>query len=106
MDHANCIGVDPDAMFPGTGRGDADEAKAICKRCSVRAECLDHALAHYEVYGVWGGLTEEERRTLRQGRPVGRPKMGHGTRACYQSGCRRPECRDANAAYGRRRRFA
>ena len=40
-----------------------DEAKRICARCEVRAECLDYALDTREPYGVWGGLTESERRT-------------------------------------------
>ena len=40
-------------------------AKAVCEGCSVREECLDHALANNERYGIWGGLTDAERRNLR-----------------------------------------
>lgn len=39
-------------------------AKSICEGCSVRSECLDHAIRHDERYGIWGGLTDSERRHL------------------------------------------
>lgn len=52
-DFANCLGVDPDLFFPA--RGDrTEEAKAVCQGCSVRAECLEYALANSEKFGVWG----------------------------------------------------
>lgn len=111
-DSANCIGVDPDIMFPDKGPGSANEARAVCAGCTVREACLDYALTHGERHGVWGGLTPKERRPLRRryiaerGHEItinGHTTQGHGTRACYQRGCRRPECRAANAAYGRRR---
>ena len=41
-------------------------AKALCQVCPVRAECLEWALQHNERYGIWGGLTDVERRELRQ----------------------------------------
>jgi WhiB family redox-sensing transcriptional regulator len=63
--YARCLGVDPDVFHPP---GDADEAaepaRAICAVCPVREPCLDHAITHREVHGVWGGLTERERRRL------------------------------------------
>jgi len=40
------------------------EAKAICEQCNVRTACLEHALAHREKEGVWGGCTERERRRI------------------------------------------
>lgn len=40
-------------------------AKAVCERCTVRQECLDYAIEHNERYGIWGGLTDNERRNLR-----------------------------------------
>lgn len=40
-------------------------AKAVCEGCSVREECLDYALENNERYGIWGGLTDAERRDLR-----------------------------------------
>jgi WhiB family transcriptional regulator, redox-sensing transcriptional regulator len=65
MGDANCIGVDPDVFFPQ--RGDpTNEAKTICRACSVRAECLDYALSINERHGIWGGTSERQRRTIRQ----------------------------------------
>ena len=60
---ATCQGLDPDIFFP-SAEDDAEEAKAICQTCAVRQLCLEHALAHREREGVWGGLTERERRRL------------------------------------------
>jgi WhiB family redox-sensing transcriptional regulator len=40
-----------------------ERAKAICKVCPVKAECLDYAVRIREPYGIWGGLTEPDRRT-------------------------------------------
>ncbi|TVR27101.1 MAG: WhiB family transcriptional regulator [Ilumatobacter sp.] len=40
------------------------EAKSVCRSCPVRTECLDHAVRHDERYGIWGGLTDVERRHL------------------------------------------
>ena len=54
-----------DIFFPS--RGDATApAKKICAVCPVRGECLDHALTHGEKYGIWGGLSERERRRIRR----------------------------------------
>ena len=41
-------------------------AKAVCASCPVRVECLEHAIAVDERYGIWGGLTQDERRLLRE----------------------------------------
>jgi WhiB family redox-sensing transcriptional regulator len=60
---AACQGLDPDIFFP-VSEDDAEEAKAICATCTVRQLCLEHALAHREREGVWGALTERERRRL------------------------------------------
>jgi len=64
---AACQNVDPELFFPSEVGGPAAEAraakaKAVCVGCPVRAECLDWALRHSLGHGVWGGLTEEERR--------------------------------------------
>jgi WhiB family redox-sensing transcriptional regulator len=65
---AACRGIDPDIFYPVTDE-EAEEAKAICASCPVHQLCLEHALAHRERDGVWGGLTERERRrVLRQRR--------------------------------------
>ena len=45
-----------------------EEAKEICTRCLVRDDCLDYALNTKETYGIWGGLTEVERKARLQGR--------------------------------------
>jgi WhiB family transcriptional regulator, redox-sensing transcriptional regulator len=66
QERALCAQTDPEAFFPEKG-GSTREAKRICSGCDVRAECLDYALAHDERFGIWGGLSERERRRLRRG---------------------------------------
>ncbi len=65
IEQANCRGVDPELFFPARGKPTRD-AKALCKGCVVREECLDYALAHGERWGIWGGTTERDRRRLRR----------------------------------------
>ena len=60
---ALCAQTDPELFFPETGNLPRD-AKRVCARCPVCAECLDYALAQDRLYGVWGGTTERERRKL------------------------------------------
>lgn len=60
---AACLGADPDTHFPEKG-GSTLQAKAICAGCPVTVECLDYALDNDERFGVWGGLSERERRRL------------------------------------------
>jgi WhiB family redox-sensing transcriptional regulator len=66
QERALCAQTDPEAFFPEKG-GSTREAKRICTGCEVRAECLDYALAHDERFGIWGGLSERERRRLKRG---------------------------------------
>ena len=47
-------------------KGGSREAKRICTRCEVRAECLEYALGSDERFGIWGGLSERERRKLKR----------------------------------------
>lgn len=61
---ASCREIDPELFFPDVA-ADASTPKRVCARCPVRKVCLDWALAHDEQYGVWGGLTNAERRRLR-----------------------------------------
>jgi WhiB family redox-sensing transcriptional regulator len=61
---ALCAETDPEAFFPEKG-GSTREAKKVCTGCEVRAECLEFALANDERFGIWGGLSERERRRLR-----------------------------------------
>jgi WhiB family transcriptional regulator, redox-sensing transcriptional regulator len=60
---AACRGVDPDIFYPVSDE-EAEEAKAVCRGCTVRETCLEYALAHRERDGVWGGATERERRRI------------------------------------------
>ena len=66
QDQALCAQTDPEAFFPEKG-GSTREAKKICLGCEVRSECLEYALAHDERFGIWGGLSERERRRLKRG---------------------------------------
>jgi WhiB family redox-sensing transcriptional regulator len=61
---ALCAETDPEAFFPEKG-GSTREAKRVCSGCSVRTECLESALRNDERFGIWGGLSERERRRLR-----------------------------------------
>ena len=61
--HGACRGADPNLFFPERGES-VKEAKAVCARCPVRAECLDYAMENHEVVGIWGGLSARERRQL------------------------------------------
>jgi WhiB family redox-sensing transcriptional regulator len=57
--------VDPDVFYPEKG-GKTEPAKRVCRRCPVTAECLDFALATDQRFGVFGGLSERERRKLKR----------------------------------------
>jgi WhiB family transcriptional regulator, redox-sensing transcriptional regulator len=65
QERALCAQTDPEAFFPEKG-GSTREAKRICSTCEVRAECLEYALEHDERFGIWGGLSERERRRLKR----------------------------------------
>jgi WhiB family redox-sensing transcriptional regulator len=60
-----CAQTDPEAFFPEKG-GSTRDAKRICTSCEVKAQCLDYALQNDERFGIWGGLSERERRKLRK----------------------------------------
>jgi len=70
QNRANCMGVDPDLFFPERGAS-TREAKAVCHGCVVQNECLGYALDNAEKFGIWGGLSERERRRLRRERTAG-----------------------------------
>jgi WhiB family redox-sensing transcriptional regulator len=65
QDRAICAQTDPDAFFPEKG-GSTREAKKVCRGCEVRAECLEYALERDERFGIWGGLSDRERRRLKR----------------------------------------
>ena len=64
QERALCAQADPEAFFPEKG-GPTHTAKRVCAACEVRPECLDHALANNERFGIWGGMSERERRKHR-----------------------------------------
>ncbi|MEV8544432.1 WhiB family transcriptional regulator [Streptomyces sp. NPDC051572] len=67
-DRAACRTTDPEAMFvEGAGQ---NRSKAFCTGCPVRTECLAYALDERIEFGVWGGMTERERRALLRRRPT------------------------------------
>jgi WhiB family redox-sensing transcriptional regulator len=67
---AACLTADPDLFFPPDGeRGPARDARdvmalAVCAACPVLEQCRRHALSARETYGIWGGTTEDERRSF------------------------------------------
>ncbi|MGW2478115.1 WhiB family transcriptional regulator [Streptomyces sp. NPDC001665] len=66
--HAVCRTADPDELFvDGAAQ---NRAKALCTGCPVRTECLAYALDHRIGHGIWGGMTERERRGLLRRRPL------------------------------------
>lgn len=65
QDQALCAQTDPESFFPEKG-GSTRAAKRVCRACDVSAECLEYALAHDERFGIWGGLSERERRPLKR----------------------------------------
>ena len=69
QERALCAEVDPELFFPDKG-GSTKEAKSICARCDVRVECLEFALENNERFGIYGGLSERERRRLLKDRGV------------------------------------
>jgi WhiB family redox-sensing transcriptional regulator len=68
---ANCMGVDPDLFFPERGAS-TREAKEVCRGCVAREDCLEYALDNGEKFGIWGGMSERERRRLRRARAIER----------------------------------
>lgn len=69
---AKCRDVDPELFFPvgttGPAAAQIEAAKEVCVKCSVRDECLEWALVTGQDAGVWGGTSEEERRSIRRAR--------------------------------------
>lgn len=59
-EESRCAGMDTNLFFPERGRS-ARHAKAVCRECPVRQECLDWANDTGQRFGIWGGLTDRER---------------------------------------------
>lgn len=69
QDLANCRGADPNLFFPERGAS-TRTAKGICRDCQVRAECLEFAIVSSEKFGIWGMMSERERRKIRKERQI------------------------------------
>jgi len=67
---AACLTEDPELFFPIGNTGPAlaqiDDAKRVCRRCNVREECLQWAIDAGQDHGVWGGMSEDERRAMKR----------------------------------------
>jgi WhiB family redox-sensing transcriptional regulator len=71
-DEAACLGRNPDSFYPERSHTEAARAKAICKGCPVREDCLTEAIINNERFGIWGGMdtqqrTREARKRRREG---------------------------------------
>lgn len=69
-------GSTPICSFLSVGR--PREAKEVCRGCVVRQDCLEYALAHGEKFGIWGGMSERERRRVRRARAHGATGQSNG----------------------------
>ena len=69
QDAGACRGADADLFFPERGAS-TRRAKQICSECAVRVECLEYAICTGEKFGIWGGMSERERRRIRKERTV------------------------------------
>ena len=76
---AACREVEPELFFPigttGPALRQVEEARAVCQRCDVTEVCLNWAIETGQDAGVWGGLNEDERRSLKRKRARARAKM-------------------------------
>lgn len=70
QERALCAQVDPEVFFPDKG-GSTREAKKMCLTCDVRMDCLESALENDERFGIWGGLSERDRRKVKKGQTRG-----------------------------------
>lgn len=110
MRDSACRALDPDLFFPVKGESTLP-AKAVCAGCQVREECLKYAMDNNFKDGIWGGMSEKQRRVYRRtyDRPVFVKPFPHGTTTGYQRHLREGSptcdaCRHANAVYNRTKR--
>jgi len=69
QDGANCTGANANLFFPERGAS-TRTAKAICRACAVRVDCLEFAITTGEKFGIWGAMSERERRRVRKERQI------------------------------------
>ena len=94
---AACKGADQDAWFPTVGYGNSQtvqEARVVCFSCPVQQECLNFALEHNEMYGIWGGYSPKARNAIRRGENRKPPRKLKPQQPCQVKSCGEP-------AYGR-----
>jgi hypothetical protein len=99
--HANCHGRPDVEFFPPPNAGISAEVRRVCGSCPVRRDCLNFALKYGEWHGIWGGLTEKERREL--AKKIVHNRAPCGTPAAFQRHIRKGEepctpCREAKNA--------
>jgi len=96
MEDAPCRGLNPDIFFPPLNQTNHNSyykaGKAVCHTCDVWEECLNYGID--ETWGLWGGLTPQERR--------GTARLHHGVIEMYRSGCRCPKCRESSVTVRKR----
>ena len=63
QDFALCAETDPDIFFPEKG-GSTTPATSVCAQCMVQAECLEYAISHDIRHGIWGGMSDNDRRRI------------------------------------------
>lgn len=104
QDHAACAGLNPRLFFPEAGES-VKEALNVCAECPVKTECLQYALDNGERFGIYGGTTARDRKTLRRDHPR-RQRSGtsHGTPTGHAWHLNHNEtpcwaCADANSRY-------
>jgi WhiB family redox-sensing transcriptional regulator len=70
LNESRCLTEDPELFFPVGNTGPAveqiEQAKAVCRECSVTNSCLEYAIKENQDTGVWGGLSEDERKSLKR----------------------------------------
>ena len=84
QEFSNCLGVDPDLFFPERGAS-TREAKEVCRGCVVQADCLEYALQNGEKFGIWGGMSERERRRIRRQRALARVAAAEAAEAAGEA---------------------
>lgn len=77
QEYSNCLGANPDVFFPDRGTP-LKAAKAICNDCVVQEDCLEYALENGEKFGVWGGTSERQRRSIRKARNIANRAISNG----------------------------
>lgn len=105
-DHAACSSpfIDPEEMFPSPAPGEILHAKTICHGCPVLTDCGTWALDTGVEYGVWGGMSEGERRSVRR-RRAERQRVALGLPKPSPGGYRKPAPCGTTAAYSRHIRY-